>query len=801
MQASANEWPELEAAQLLHASFPITTTGLEKSTIDAVDALRHALSASGLHDYETQATGPKGKRRIEAVLCTESGSLDTVATLYRSRTRGDRRLWIPGLQNLVRPGDVVLLVPTATKLFVFNASVLGPVTAQRVLEVLGAPRMIHDERGVFGKVLRETDQLGPSDMPTENAGKSFLSELLSLQQDGSGAISSPSSWLQKPLLRVETPTLTRVRAFSERLAVGDPLPHWLVLVGGPGNGKSMAVQRLVQDLIARGLHISDERGVPLDHMAGKPVPAVLEIRRDSGELVARIAQDASVVPNPYVDEPNPACDLKQLLLRCLDDRCNLVACANRGVLEGMAALVDPAAEPRLWAAIAPLVAAGRDGAALVEQIIHDDAAKPVLSLTVCAMDTGSLFAGEDPVFLQLLALATDEGRWGGCQECGAAGYCPFFLNRNDLAEEAGRRRVARLIEDGELLDGQPLVFREAVALVSLCLAGCAVDYNAQTPCEWVRQAVEEEAWFRLSARRLHMLLFSANAPLGVDRLGDLDALRALYEQAGIGHERLLQGVPSTRVGLSRLLGLQGVLRKLDPLVDPLDVGMERWEDGYAEDAIGVTPLEYRCQAAWNELDAAFQDPRPDAAAGLAALARWRSSHSLRFGALATGLYAWRAEMQALRDAIGITKRPGIQEKSRLADMLRRVLDSDDGIRVAPFVRVDKSACGSVNVAWDATYARRGICITLGTGGEVLAQIPAQAFVWLSRRRDAPLHDGTFPQAWLQAARDAIARAASACQYSRAPSGRLEVEAAAGHVIQLAWEEGAVEVLRKDATDA
>lgn len=622
---------------------------------------------------------------------------------------------------------------------------------------------------------------------TSEVGNPFLAKLLSLQQDGSGAISAPSNWLSEPLLRVETDTLARVRDFAREIVEGKT-PSWLVLVGGPGNGKSMAVRELVNSLLARQLVVQDEFGAALADLAGKPVPAVLEVLTSDGSLLARIAQDASVVPYPYASNPNPAEDFRQLLDRCIQDGCHLVVCANRGVLEAAAALESNLGPDDARYKLLQLMAAAGQGATPAEEVAKESGS---VQLFVRAMDAGSLFAGDDPVFLQLLEQATDPVHWRACKECSVATTCPFFLNMKELVHSEGKARMARLLEDAELLDGQPLVFREAGALVSLVLAGCAADYDGQSPCDWVERAVDEEAWFLLAARRTHMLLFSAPHPLGIDRPEDLSSLHSLCENSDLSADRLLRHAPSTRVGVSRLLGSQGVMGLLDPLAAPLDRELGVWEDGFIGELDPGTGLEGECQKVWDHLDTASPETQPDAADGLVALARWRSAHSVRYGALHKGLHAWRTELDGYRRAIGIPARPALRERAQLTAMLREVLDSDDGIRVGTNVRVVASTAGEVEVAWDASCARRSICITLGDSKEVLAQVPASVFVWLRRRHDDPLHDGTFPSIWLNSARDAIARAASASGYSRRSSGEMIVED--GHKrVALLWDSGEVD---------
>ena len=79
----------------------------------------------------------------------------------------------------------------------------------------------------------------------------FLSQLLTLQQDGSGAISAPSNWKDKPLLEVSTDLDQQVDRLASRLISDggtNKTGTWWFLVGSPGNGKSAAVGRLVRRL-------------------------------------------------------------------------------------------------------------------------------------------------------------------------------------------------------------------------------------------------------------------------------------------------------------------------------------------------------------------------------------------------------------------------------------------------------------------------------------------------------------------------------------------------------------------------
>ena len=87
-------------------------------------------------------------------------------------------------------------------------------------------------------------------MPEFNRNN-FLVDLLSLQQDGSGAISAPSNWSEPPLLSVKTELDSAVDKVAEQLVSNNSEGNtgaWWFLVGSPGNGKSAAVGRLVRSL-------------------------------------------------------------------------------------------------------------------------------------------------------------------------------------------------------------------------------------------------------------------------------------------------------------------------------------------------------------------------------------------------------------------------------------------------------------------------------------------------------------------------------------------------------------------------
>ena len=106
-----------------------TATGMSKNIMDATSNIRDFLKTAGLHDFETQAQGTDHKRLIPTRIVTSSGIVGTNTSLYRPTTKkGDPRLWIYGLGQHAKPGNVLVMVAVGSdELLVINASEAGLV--------------------------------------------------------------------------------------------------------------------------------------------------------------------------------------------------------------------------------------------------------------------------------------------------------------------------------------------------------------------------------------------------------------------------------------------------------------------------------------------------------------------------------------------------------------------------------------------------------------------------------------------------------------------------------------------------
>ncbi|MCZ2153914.1 MAG: hypothetical protein LC114_08455 [Bryobacterales bacterium] len=346
----------------------------------------------------------------------------------------------------------------------------------------------------------------------------FLQKLLTLQQDGAGAISSPSRWDIPPLLEVDTSIDLQMDKIASQVMDARDTGSWFFLVGSPGNGKSAAVGRLVRNLAESGFSIKTSEGRKLGELSPGEIPYLLVAKRE-GERFARvwIAQDASVVSDPYADEIEPAEELIELVSRAWEKGISLVVCTNRGVIEHAERLLEKRGETSPWVLAIRNATSDEPKNVVIPSARGKHTVSANLDITVARLDQESLLQGNGiNVFDRLVGKACQAGNWSACDNCSSMPSCPFRENQRWLSDEGGRTHFLNLMRRAELFSGQNIVLREALALISLLLAGCPKDYNDGTPCDWVAENIKKANLFSLVGRRIYMLLYSSAAPLGIE---------------------------------------------------------------------------------------------------------------------------------------------------------------------------------------------------------------------------------------------------------------------------------------------
>jgi len=125
-----SDFPAADALKLLQplgieaALLVPTSTGLEKSILDATDGLREYLSRIDYHDYKSQPLGRGGKIQREAFLVRRNSMERTTVSMYRPASKsGDPRIWPgKGVRNYVKALNMLAVTVLDGTMYVLNMS-------------------------------------------------------------------------------------------------------------------------------------------------------------------------------------------------------------------------------------------------------------------------------------------------------------------------------------------------------------------------------------------------------------------------------------------------------------------------------------------------------------------------------------------------------------------------------------------------------------------------------------------------------------------------------------------------------
>ena len=645
----------------------------------------------------------------------------------------------------------------------------------------------------------------------------FVTRLIRLQQDGKDAISGPANWSEPPLLDVATETDYATDALLEAMCPstgdGPRSGRWHWLIGSPGNGKSAKLGLLARRLLERGYEIVSEDGVAVGEGNVDWLPYLLEVReRGKPYRFAYLVQDASVVRDPFGALCDPAKDLADVLRLAAARGTSLLLCTNWGVLQRLFdwGHTDRTVREESWfpAVSRAVQKSNRDvkvhagGGASGERTVFDE-----LEVSYEVLDNRSLLVNSD-VFECLVEKATAEQNWDACSGCPSMSLCPFKANRDDLAVDDYRRNLLDVLRRAEVLDGQIIVFREAVALLSLLLAGCPNDHGCRMPCEWVHDQVESNRLFNLLARRVPSILFGSARAHGLEgperhhrgkvdnRRDQVSALRAIIDLldatstvrqalvAVTGPEEL-----STDVGVERLLGPDGVIPALDPSIEPRHAveldgfvasatsaqSVDPFRDGSSSP--GMRAIEKKCLQAWEVIfDTIATTGDPVSGQDLYFWTRrWQTTCLAWIGAVTHGFTALQPELE---NYLAFLKKSG-ERAERLATIrrLEQVLEK----LLAPrelggdsYVHVELATSLWLTGRWvelelkphlqhDSARNSNALLVKMSKFHPFV--VTAETFTWLSRKHELSLSDLSFNPEVLESLRRTQAQAAAASDYS------------------------------------
>ncbi len=298
----------------------------------------------------------------------------------------------------------------------------------------------------------------------------------------------------------ETNLLQRLRDWVERVARFEPdTPRVVLFVGGPGNGKTEAVEATARQLEV-ALNCGNSLIAALTtayHPSSGIVDRIVEV--DAGSLAnprrkldLRIVADASVGGK---GRDTPASLLVAELAAAVNAPDTVyVCCVNRGVLDdAMIHAIDESLveTQELLEEIARAVSLAPDAPSCWPLTKFPNVA-------IWPMDAESLIekptSGDEPPATQVLRRAVDGALWADHGACAAGPACPFCTSRKLLASPREGKSLLRILRWFELGTGKRWAFRDLFSLFSYLLAGSGAGHGSLSgdPCGWAARLLEAD---------------------------------------------------------------------------------------------------------------------------------------------------------------------------------------------------------------------------------------------------------------------------------------------------------------------
>ncbi|MEA1071751.1 hypothetical protein [Sphingomonas sp. LY160] len=288
------------------------------------------------------------------------------------------------------------------------------------------------------------------------------------------------------------------------------MPSILLLVGGPGNGKTEAIESTVgwlDEAIGAGGKLAEELRQSFFPPEGHPVPRLVKVQAGSlavsGEpFQLSIVQDASAVVSASGKQA-PQLLLDELdTVREADGGATYLCCVNRGVLDD--ALIE-AIEQERWE-LRKLLEAVTRAVSLTPDAPTCWPLAGFPEVAVWPMDAESLLlppaaSGEAPA-QSLFQTALNETKWPPADTCPAGPSCPFCSSRRRLSQARNEKSLLQILRWFEVASGKRWSFRDLFSLASYLLAGhrASPRESVMEPCQWAARLVEFDRLARVGGK-------------------------------------------------------------------------------------------------------------------------------------------------------------------------------------------------------------------------------------------------------------------------------------------------------------
>ena len=337
----------------------------------------------------------------------------------------------------------------------------------------------------------------------------------------------------RPLRKqLKTPLVKRLESWVKGIVAGDPgLPRAILLVGGPGNGKTDAVEGCIQSFdseICAGGELYSAFAQQYEVEPGILPPRRSEVQfpgissNDSGITpVIRLVQDAT-----EKDSAIHGASAESLLLSELREILDgtfkgiYICCVNRGILANTASLANRENDTEMTYFLNRVVEAASGGPSAPSCWPLDNKEVALWPMDVESLVSSTANGEKKTVAHEILDSALEDEKWQPF--CENKKVCPFCQNKILLSKPKARDNLIKFLHYYELSSGKRWTFRDLYSLVSYILIGdpSTLSVGGKTnPCGWTAKQLQliakndkspacARAPYLLASKLYHHRLFS-----------------------------------------------------------------------------------------------------------------------------------------------------------------------------------------------------------------------------------------------------------------------------------------------------
>lgn len=261
-------------------------------------------------------------------------------------------------------------------------------------------------------------------------------------------------------------------------------PRIILLIGGPGNGKTDSLEYLVSELDKRyKTNFFDEISSLMRSSTFVPRKVTVsanEIKRNSK---LTIVQDASVGENNLTSE---VCLINDIDIATKNNDI-YIACINRGILAESLTKAKTL-NSNVYSILNQITKAVSQQIDQLPMWPLSDFDQNLKSVAVWPMDVESLVQVREneisiPAF-QIIKESVKEENWK-CKSCHIdKSGCPFYQNMITFQDKSNILGLLNILHDYEIIANKRWSFRELFSLISYLIVGSEQTFGNSSPCEW-----------------------------------------------------------------------------------------------------------------------------------------------------------------------------------------------------------------------------------------------------------------------------------------------------------------------------